>query len=84
MRVKEAIINYNLNDFNLVYSDVYSNNYNKSDFSQKELCIINALEVRDININFRLKGAKLVILDLYEVLKELDDFKNKKGYYKEV
>lgn len=84
MRVKEIIKDYNLNDFNLVYSDVYGNIHNKSDFSQKELCIINALEVRDININFRLKGAKLVILDLYEVLKELNDFKNKKGYYKEV
>lgn len=70
MELKEVLKNYRLSGFEIEFKDFYGNSYDKKDLSVKQLFKIEDLEVRNVNINFKLKKATFYLNGLYELIKE--------------
>lgn len=70
MKLKEVLKNYRLSGFEIEFKDFYGNSYSKKDLSVKQLFKIEDLEVRNVNINFKLKKATFYLNGLYELIKE--------------
>ena len=70
MKLYEVLKNYKLRGYTIYFMDLYGNEYKKSDFYANELLKIEELEVRNVNINFKLEKATFYLIGLYELLKE--------------
>lgn len=70
MKLKEVLKNYNLKFYDITFKDLYGNEYKKNDLNVEIILKIEELEVRNVNINFRLNQATFYLIDLYELLKE--------------
>ena len=69
MKLKELLKNYSFSLYDITLKDLYGNEYKKKDLDVKDIIKIEELEVRNVNINFRLKEATFYIIDLYETLR---------------
>ena len=70
MRLEELLKKFSFKDYKIIYRDLYGNEYEKTDLKPETILKIESLEVRDVNIHFRLNKATFTIIDLYELLKE--------------
>ena len=70
MKLNEFMKDYNLKGFDIEYKDLYANSYKKNDLYAETILKIESLEIRDVQIYFRLKKATFVLIGLYELMKE--------------
>lgn len=70
MKLCEVLKNCKLRGYTIYFKDLYGNEYKKDDFYANELLKIEELEVRNVNINFRLEESTFYLIGLYELLKE--------------
>lgn len=70
MVLKELLKNYSFKGFKITYKDLYGNEYKKADLYANTIYKIEELEVRNVNINFRLKEATFYLIGLYELLRD--------------
>lgn len=70
MILKELLKKYSFKDYKIIYKDLYGNEYQKTDLRPETIQKIEELEVRNVNIHFKLKEATFYIIGLYELLKE--------------
>lgn len=68
MILKELLKNYKLRGFDIEFKDLYGNTHKKKELTPEEVLKIEDLEVRNVNINFRLKKATFYLIDLYELM----------------
>lgn len=72
MKLKEVLKNYQLKGFEIEFYDLYGNGYKKRDLNVEIILKIEELEVRNVNINFKLNKATFYLIGLYDLLKEND------------
>lgn len=72
MKLKELLKNYNLKFYDITFKDLYGNEYKKNDLNVEIILKIEELEVRNVNINFKLNKATFYLIGLYDLLKEND------------
>lgn len=70
MKLNEFMKDYNLKGFDIEYKDLYANSYKKNDLYAKTILAIENLEIRDVQIYFRLNKITFVLIGLYELMKE--------------
>lgn len=70
MILRELLKNFNFKGYKIIYKDLYGNEYEKTDLRPETILKIESLEVRDVNIHFRLNKAIFTIINLYELLKD--------------
>lgn len=70
MILKELLKNFNFKDYKIIFRDLYGNEYEKTDLRPETILKIESLEVRDVNIHFRLNKATFYLIGLYELLRD--------------
>lgn len=70
MILEELLKKWSFKDYKIIFKDLYGNEYKKEDLRPETIQKIEALEVRNANVNFKLKSATFYIIDLYELLKK--------------
>ncbi len=71
MKLKELMKKFSFKDYEMIFKDLYGNEHKKIDLTPELIYKIEELEVRNIDINFKLKKATIYLIGLFELLREV-------------